>query len=87
MGHGVGLFKIGALLVEDDFEDLDDWVVQLLERSGFPAAIVEARDSALNCLVPGRGCTVWFKQKLPTRVTITYDVLCPASRAKKCSPA
>ena len=77
LGHGVGLFRVGPLLAHDDFESLDGWEVQVQERSGFEPARVDARDDTLDCLVPGRGCTVWFKQKLPTRVTITYDVLCP----------
>lgn len=77
LGHGVGLFKVGSLLAEDQFENLDNWVVQVQERSGFEPARVEARNGSLDCFVPGRGSTVWFKKKLPTRVTITYDVLCP----------
>jgi hypothetical protein len=77
LGHGVGLFKIGPLLDQDDFEDLDNWVVQIQQRTGFPQAHVEARDQSMDCLLPGRGCTVWFKRKLRTRVAITYDVLCP----------
>ena len=76
-GHGVGLFEIGPLLVQDDFENLENWVVQVQERSGVEPAHVEARDNSLDCLLPGRGCTVWFKKKLSTRVTIIYDVLCP----------
>jgi hypothetical protein len=77
LGHGVGLFKVGPLLAQDDFDDLDNWVIQLQERSGFAPAKIGARNHSLDCLVPGRGCTVWFKKKLPTRVTITYNVLCP----------
>ena len=77
LGRGVGLFKIGALIAQDDFENLDNWVVQIQDRPEFPPAKVEARDNALDGLVPGRGCTAWFKQKLSTGVTITYDVLCP----------
>jgi hypothetical protein len=80
LGHGVGLFKVGPLLAQDDFEDLDDWVVQIQQRSDFPAAKVGVRDHKLDCLLPGRGYTVWYKQKLPTRVTITYDVLCPTPK-------
>ncbi len=77
LGHGVGLFKVGRQLAQDDFENLENWVVQVQERPGFEPAVVEARDGALNCLLPGRGGTVWFKKKLPTRVAITYEVLCP----------
>ncbi|MEP3480683.1 MAG: DUF6250 domain-containing protein [Fuerstiella sp.] len=80
LGHGVGLFKIGALLAEDDFEDLNNWEVQIQERSGFAAAKVVVRENSLDCLLPGRGCTAWFKQKLSTRVAITYEVLCPTPK-------
>ncbi len=77
LGHGVGLFKVGRLLAEDDFENLDHWIVRVQQKSGFEPARVEARDRSLDCLVPGRGCTVWYKKKLPNRITISYDVLCP----------
>ncbi|QDV26381.1 DUF6250 domain-containing protein [Aureliella helgolandensis] len=77
LGHGAGLFKVGAQLAQDDFGNLNNWVVQIQERPGLAAAKVVARDHSLDCLLPGRGCTVWFKHKLSTRVAITYDVLCP----------
>ena len=80
LGHGAGLFTVGPLLVSDDFVNLDNWVVQIQPRSGFAPAKVEARNHSLDCLLPGRGCTVWYKRKLPTRVTITYDVLCPTPK-------
>lgn len=80
LGHGVGLFKVGQLFTQDDFNDLDDWVVQIQNRTNAEPAKVVARDHALDCFVPGRGCTVWFKKELPTRVTITYDVLCPTHK-------
>ena len=80
LGHGVNLFKIGSLLAQDDFGDLDNWVVQIQQRPEFPPAKVVAQDNTLDCLVPGRGCTAWFKQKFPTRVTISYNVLCPTQQ-------
>ncbi|WP_404310235.1 right-handed parallel beta-helix repeat-containing protein [Neorhodopirellula lusitana] len=80
LGQGEDAFKVGQLLAHDDFENLDNWVVQIQQRSGFPPARVAAREQSLDCLLPGRGCTVWFKQKLPTRVAITYDVLCPTPK-------
>ncbi|QDS93827.1 hypothetical protein FF011L_26000 [Roseimaritima multifibrata] len=77
VGRGVDLFEIGSLIAEDDFATLDDWEVQIQQRDGFPPAQVVARDNSLDCLLPGRGCTVWFKRNLPTRITISYDVICP----------
>ncbi|QDT05049.1 Alginate lyase [Rubripirellula lacrimiformis] len=80
LGHGVGRFKVGTRMARDHFETLDNWVVQIQPRSGFAPAKVMATGHSLDCQLPGRGCTVWFKQKLPTRVAITYDVLCPTSK-------
>ena len=77
LGRGQELFEIGPLLAQDDFEDLGDWVVQVQPGKKAPPARVQVRDNTLDCLVPGRGCTVWFKKKLKTRVTISYDVICP----------
>lgn len=77
LGHGVGLFKVGNLLASDDFENLDNWDVQIQQRASGNAASVRVRNNTLDCILPGRGCTIWYKRKLPSRVTITYDVLCP----------
>lgn len=77
LGHGVGLFKTGGVLFADDFDNAENWIVQLQDRSGPAPAKVGVRDNKLDCYVPGRGCTIWFKKKLKTRVTITYDVVCP----------
>ena len=80
LGHGAGLFRVGKLLAQDQFKDLDNWVVQIQEKPGFEQGHVTAHENSLDCLLPGRGCTIWFKKKLPTRVTITYQVLCPTPK-------
>ena len=80
LGHGVGLFKVGSIIAQDDFESLDNWAVQIQQKPGFEAASVEVRDNKLDCFLPGRGCTVWFKKKLATRVAITYEILCPTHK-------
>ena len=78
LGRGVNVFEVGPLVTKDDFENLDRWVVQVEEKEGYPEMEVVAREGNLDCLVPGRGCTVWFKEKLKTRTVVTYDVICPA---------
>ncbi|MDB4409073.1 C1 family peptidase [Akkermansiaceae bacterium] len=79
VGKGGDRFEIGKLLHQDDFENLDRWVVQIEEKEGFdgPEARVVAQDATLDSLVPGRGCTIWFKEKLKTRLAISYEVICP----------
>ena len=77
LGRGVNLFEVGPLVTKDDFENLDRWVVQIEENEDYPKAKVVAREGSLDCLLPGRGCTIWFKEKLKTRMAITYEVVCP----------
>lgn len=80
LGKGKERFVVGDVLQKDDFENLERWVVQVEEKAGFPEAKVAAKDGVLDCLVPGRGCTIWFREKLKTRLTITYDVVCPEAK-------
>ena len=77
LGKGLERFEIGKMLHRDGFEELENWVVQVEEREGFPPARIEAKDQTLDCLLPGRGCTIWFNKKLKNRLAITYDVICP----------
>lgn len=79
LGRGGDRFEIGAVLHQDDFKNLDRWVVQLEEKEGDPEAKVVAQGGTLDSLVPSRGCTIWFKEKLKTRTVITYEVICPES--------
>jgi hypothetical protein len=80
LGHGIGRFQVGPLLAQEDFDDLRNWVVQIEQGRGKGEATVEVSDSAMHCVLPGRGCTVWYRRKLPSRVTIVYDVLCPTPK-------
>ena len=82
LGKGIGLFEVGPLVASDDFESLRNWVVQIQQNKKDPPPKVVVKDHSLDCFLPGRGATVWFKQKLKTRVTISYDVLCPSSPQK-----
>ncbi len=79
LGKGIGLFEAGPLLASDDFETLENWVVQIQQNKNDPPPGVVVKDQTLDCFLPGRGATVWFKQKFKTRVSISYDVLCPSS--------
>jgi len=77
LGKAAKRFQVGELLHRDDFEGLENWIVQIEKKDGFPAARVVARNQTLDCRLPGRGCTIWFKEKLKNRLTITYEVVCP----------
>ena len=38
------------------------------------------QNNKLDCLLPGRGCTIWYRHKLATRITISYEVICPTPK-------
>lgn len=77
-GIGKGLFEVGSLLHEDDFSDLDQWVVQVQPKNAdVPDPRVEAKDNRLEVFVPARGATVWFKPHLSGPVAIVYQVRAP----------
>ena len=82
LGKGVGLFEVGPLIASDDFKTLDHWVIQIQQNDKKPEPKVVAKNGTLDCFLPGRGCTAWFKELLKTRVTISYDVLCPSPSTK-----
>ncbi|MFC7337582.1 DUF6250 domain-containing protein [Haloferula chungangensis] len=82
LGEAQGRFEVGQLIGEDQFHQLDQWVVQIEDKKGAPTPRVEVRNRSLDCYVPARGCTIWLKKKLKTRVTISYDVLCPTPKEK-----
>ena len=76
IGKAEGRFQLGELLYQDDFENLDNWILQIEEKKA-PAPRVESRDNTLDCYLPNRGGTIWFRKKLKNRLIITYDVICP----------
>ncbi|MEN8870200.1 MAG: right-handed parallel beta-helix repeat-containing protein [Akkermansiaceae bacterium] len=78
LGKGVERFKVGPLIYQDDFKNLDRWVVQIENKDGFPAPQIQTKSGTLDCLLPGRGCTIWFKEKLKTHLSISYEVICPS---------
>ena len=78
LGKGESRFEVGQILFQDDFKNLDNWVVQIEEKDLPSEPKVEAKGNTLDCFLPDRGCTVWFKELLKTRLAITYDVICPS---------
>ena len=52
LGHGVGLFTAGEVIAEENFETLENWVVQKEDRSGAALAKIGVKDRKLDCFVP-----------------------------------
>ena len=70
LGKAKERFGIGPLLHQDDFKNLEDWIVQLEENEAEGKPSVRAHNNTLDCLLPGRGCTIWFKTVSYTHLTL-----------------
>lgn len=80
LGYGEGLFEVGELLHEDNFENLDNWVLQIQPHSGDHQPRVVASDNTLDSYVPRSGATIWFAHKLEGPIAVTYQVRAPKRR-------
>lgn len=80
IGYGKGTFSIGELIHQDNFTNLDNWVIQIEKKEADlkPEIIIE--NNTLELFTPLRGCSAWFKNKLKGPITIVYKVICPTSR-------
>lgn len=75
VGYGEGTFRIGPLLHRDDFDSLDNWIVQAQGRDS--ADSVNITNNQLNADLPGQSATIWYRHKLQGPITIVYNVRAP----------
>ena len=61
-------YERGEVLFEDDFDSMDNWVVEQQ-----PGGTVKISDGKLE-IDDAAGCTVWFKHKMDGPLMIEYDV-------------
>ncbi|MCW9705301.1 DUF6250 domain-containing protein [Fodinibius salsisoli] len=78
-GYGEGLFEVGELMYQSDFDDPDVWGVQIEEANSPIQPRVDFWNGFLEVLVPGRGATIWNKKKFSGNVAITYKVKAPST--------
>ena len=60
--------KKTKLLFQDDFENLNNWVLELQSEDSF----VGVKNGKLEIDVP-KGASIWFKEKLEGNILIEYD--------------
>lgn len=75
LGYGIGRFKVAETLRSGDLDHPDRWGVQMERKSFMQEGGVTFNDGKLRVTAPGRGCTIWLKEKLPGRIAILYDVV------------
>ncbi len=80
LGHGVDRFKVGELLHKSDFDEPNAWAPQIQYRRDFPPPEIRFENNQLHAMMPGRGCTIWFREKIQGPVAIVYDVVSPTER-------
>ena len=77
-GYGVDAFTVGEQLYATDFDDPENWDIQLQERADSP---LEGRftfaDGMLDIYAPNTGCTAWLKRDFEGPLAIVYRFRCP----------
>lgn len=78
-GYGEGLFEVGEMIYEDNFKSETDWLIQLEETEASSEPRIDFFNGFLEVLIPGRGATVWNRNKFSGNVAITYKVKAPST--------
>lgn len=78
-GYGEGIFEVGELIYENDFEDDADWVIQMEATEASSEPRIDFFNSFLEVLMPGRGATIWNRNKFSGNIAITYQVKAPST--------
>ncbi|MCW9713282.1 rhamnogalacturonan acetylesterase [Aliifodinibius salicampi] len=78
-GYGEGRFEVGELLYRDDFTNPDEWVPQVEETDAQTEPRIDFWNGFLEVVVPGRGATIWNRNKFSGNVAITYKVKAPST--------
>ena len=78
-GYGEGVFRVGDLLYSNDFENGNDWEVQMEETESQYESRIDFRNGFLEVLMPGRGVTIWNRNRFSGNIAITYKVKAPST--------
>lgn len=78
-GYGKGIFQVGKLLYRSDFTNQSEWMPQIQETEARADPRINFRDGFLEVLIPGRGATIWNKNKFSGNVAIMYKVKAPST--------
>ncbi len=84
-GYGDGLFEVGELIYNTDFESDEEWHLQMEETEAAAVPRVDYRNGFLDMLMPGRGATIWNKKKFSGNIAITYKVKAPSTYVNELS--
>lgn len=77
LGYGNDAFTIGEELYSTDFNDKDNWVIQVSTDNTDYEERIKIKDGILDLYMPKRGCTAWLNKNFSGPIAITYQVRCP----------
>lgn len=78
-GYGKGLFEVGELLYSSDFGNRNEWLPQIEETGAQAEPRIDFFNGFLEVLMPGRGASIWNRNKFSGNVAITYKVKAPST--------
>ncbi len=78
-GYGEGVFKVGELIYHNDFINKNDWLPQIEETEAQAEPRIDFRNGFLEVLMPGRGVTIWNRNKFSGNIAIIYKVKAPST--------
>ena len=78
-GYGEGLFEVGEMIYKNDLESETDWLIQVEETEAQAEPRVDFFNGFLEVIMPGRGATIWNRNKFSGNIAITYKVKAPST--------
>ncbi|SMO53862.1 DUF6250 domain-containing protein [Gracilimonas mengyeensis] len=78
-GYGEGLFEVGELIYQNNFESENDWLIQVEDTEAPSEPRIDFFNGYLEVLLPGRGATVWNRNEFSGNIAITYKVKAPST--------
>jgi lysophospholipase L1-like esterase len=82
-GYGEDLFRVDSLIYANNFIDGSDWLIQVEKTESPYEARIDFFNGSLEMLTPGRGATIWNKNKFTGNLTIIYKVKAPSTYIEK----
>lgn len=78
-GYGEDVFEVGKLLYKSNFENKNDWLLQVEDTEAPYQPRIDFYNGFLEVLLPGRGATIWNRNEFSGNIAITYKMKAPST--------
>ncbi|MBC9889271.1 MAG: hypothetical protein F7B06_05350 [Opitutae bacterium] len=82
IGYGESVFSIGEILYSSQFEDPQNWTLQIQTSDSSTIESAAFVNGILDLYMPDRGCTAWLNRAFEGPIAVVYDVYCPEETLK-----